>query len=797
MADEEDYMKKIIILFILIFIGLCFNSIPTPVLALESSSPAGGDTVFFDPLISHIGGYSANAVLVEGDHAYIGMGPDLTILDITNPNHPTLTASLHISGTRTLEDIEKRGNHLFVIGASTLFIINVADLNEPILMGSNAVAGYDDALSLALSGNYAYIGYRDGLRIVDITEPSHPVAIDAYPSIPRIHDIVIIGNYAYLALAAEGTVYSGLLILDISTPSAIVFVNVPTLQPGAMGLAIVGNYVYLAQHGLHIVDISDPSHPTEVGYCACHAEEEIDTNITVQGHYAYVSNSTRGLLIIDIADPTQPVLMSTYDPVKLSSIFQVWNATVAGNYAYVTVGIPAGIDIVDISNPTAPVKVGDYNVPGQVWDVAIFNNFAYVADIIGLHVIDISDPAKPTQVGSYKIQAQLSDIQVNGQYVYIVGVERGLWIMDVSDPFHPTEVSYFHIPTFPRRVTVVGDYAYIADVWRGVHIIDVSNPKMPTEIGLIDTEAGDVTVVGRYAYVTHRGLQIFDISDPKHPSLKGEYSIEENPPSEIPSLDVTVIGNYAYLAAKGSLHILDVSDPTKPTVVGTVLTPLIHYYAIEVGVSGNYVYVADSDGINIFDVSDPATPKRMAYVGFIAINSIGYGFVVAGNYVYAGSANGLYILRSLQEVVTTSIAPIGGNLSASKGNLNLIFPSGAFTKTTDVTYKHLLADENTGDLRGVNATFQLTALEADTKQRATLAPDTTYTITFSYTNTNHTPIIENTLALYYRDNHQWVKAPTSVLDMSNKMITATSNQLTFWAVLGETKRLYLPVIFHD
>ena len=71
--------------------------------------------------------------------------------------------------------------------------------------------------------------------------------------------------------------------------------------------------------------------------------------------------------------------------------------------------------------------------------------------------------------------------------------------------------------------------------------------------------------------------------------------------------DVEVVGNYAYLADGDSgLQIIDISNPTNPTLKGNYDTP---DYAYGVQVVGNYAYVADGDsGLQIIDISNPTNP---------------------------------------------------------------------------------------------------------------------------------------------------------------------------------------------
>ncbi|MBE3038701.1 MAG: hypothetical protein IMZ62_07805, partial [Chloroflexi bacterium] len=68
------------------------------------------------------------------------------------------------------------------------------------------------------------------------------------------------------------------------------------------------------------------------------------------------------------------------------------------------------------------------------------------------------------------------------------------------------------------------------------------------------------------------------------------------------------------------------------------------------------------------------------------------------------------------------------------------------------------------------------------------------TITVQYTDAEEGPAIENTLALYWWDGSQWVKDPSSAVDTAANTVTAQPSHFSRWAVLGETWRLYLPLV---
>jgi hypothetical protein len=216
-------------------------------------------------------------------------------------------------------------------------------------------------------------------------------------------------------------------------------------------------------------------------------------------------------------------------------------------------------------------------------------------------------------------------------------------------------------------------------------------------------------------------------------------------------------------------------------------------YARGVAVTANYAYVADDNsGLRIINVASPAAP---AEVGFYDTPGYANGVALAGSYAYvAGSDPARAVLRLLRDKVTTSIPSSGGSLSSTSGDTSLVFSSGAFTATVTLTYRHLWTDQDVGPLAGIGRTFDLSAVYSDTGQVAQLAPGQSFTATVHYTDTELGPASESTLALYAWDGSQWVQEPSSVLDTSANTVSATPNHLGMFAVLGETHRLFLPVV---
>ncbi|NCR60545.1 MAG: hypothetical protein GPJ01_23870, partial [Microcystis aeruginosa LL13-06] len=114
------------------------------------------------------------------------------------------------------------------------------------------------------------------------------------------------------------------------------------------------------------------------------------------------------------------------------------------------------MQIIDISNPAAPTLKGNYDTSGNVLDVQIVGNYAYVADGgSGLQIIDISNPAAPTLKGNYDTSGNAYGVQIVGNYAYVADYGGGLKIIDVSDFTNPS-ISTVTLAVSPSSVTEDG-----------------------------------------------------------------------------------------------------------------------------------------------------------------------------------------------------------------------------------------------------------------------------------------------------------------------------------------------------
>ncbi|HMB68948.1 MAG TPA: hypothetical protein VKU85_06535, partial [bacterium] len=213
-------------------------------------------------------------------------------------------------------------------------------------------------------------------------------------------------------------------------------------------------------------------------------------------------------------------------------------------------------------------------------------------------------------------------------------------VVDVSDPTNPALSHTAPTSNAAIAVAVSGDHAFVADNSAGLHVVQVSAiVASPPAVGVYNTPdyANDVEISGDHAFVADwsTGLVILDITDPTAPTLAGTYDTAG------PALGITVAGDHAFVADGSSgLQVIDVSDPTSPTLVGTYDTPGM---GLEVVAAGDHVFVADfQDGLQVLDISDPAFP---ALAGSYNTPGFSYGVAVAGDHAFlADGASGLQVI---------------------------------------------------------------------------------------------------------------------------------------------------------
>jgi hypothetical protein len=162
-------------------------------------------------------------------------------------------------------------------------------------------------------------------------------------------------------------------------------------------------------------------------------------------------------------------------------------------------------------------------------------------------------------------------------------------------------------------------------------------------------------VVGNYVYLFVNGrLLIGDISNPSNPVLLSEIdNLGADPYGICEFGGIDVSGNYVYAACTWLLlRVVDVSNPEKPKLLGSVSTKTGAMGAVNVFVAGNYAYVAvigKYSGIYVFDVSNPESPELKGRLDVIDGDADGADVYVSTNgYIYVVDGENLKIIKLVE-----------------------------------------------------------------------------------------------------------------------------------------------------
>ncbi len=253
----------------------------------------------------------ARVVDVKDHEVYVQEGTDLTILNVTNP----------LLVRFKLCNLQERSHAVSVMDStvyavkrtSGLFqVFDISDPSAPRIAGSCRVPGNTPG-AVAAEGSLVFAANWNGkadtqqLHIIDISEPSTPTLLTSYgtPRGSTTYDIAVSGSD--LLVAAAG----GLWIIDVSKPRTPALLS--TFRGRARwvrGVDFSGSMAYIATSmatgasWLQIVDISDPSAPTQVGICRTPG---VAQDVAVLGTLAFVADREAGLEVIDVSDPANPI----------------------------------------------------------------------------------------------------------------------------------------------------------------------------------------------------------------------------------------------------------------------------------------------------------------------------------------------------------------------------------------------------------------------------------------------------------------------------------------------------------
>ena len=580
-------------LFLVILLALLAGGVTSAFGAARAQTgPAAGDPLEPD---GQIGGIT-NGLAARGDFVYIGVGPRLVVLDLSDLEMLDNYDDYRVGQTPPLPDIVR---------------------------------------DVVVDGNYAYVAAgTGGLRVIDISNPTAPREVAALAVGENARAIDHEGTTVYLGDNGP----SGLHVIDVSDPAAPRELGAAEWRAGIWEISAVGDYAYVADgYDLFIFDVADPTAPRQVGSVGTNCSA---LDVALAGHYAYVADHDNcGLLIADISDPTIQTHVSYAFPeeafylnptLRSSDQHESVRVEVAGQYAYVAHKVVIYADngetytwsqltIFDITNPAAPDPVARFNLNenrpySQVTDLVIDGSAAYLSTVDGwLYVIDLTD---------LRLRNPVDHHLVLGPVVGVVA-DEGRVSAATPNALHDGFESSLDRSNFLLRRTMeerivswsgeggVGYMTTESDVIAfDLHGVDELFGPMPTELGRNSPSQRPFHTAqdgGRLWLFYYRDGEIV-IADATSPGRFSGGGAVPTPEALSYNPSRVVVGNgLAYLFYfESPPWMIDLRGDT-PQPIGFLGDEAVE----DVVTIGDVAYAATGDGLRRYDLTDPASPRPL------------------------------------------------------------------------------------------------------------------------------------------------------------------------------------------
>lgn len=600
-------------------------------------------------MVNQIGG-EITAVDIIDNTAYLGIGPRLVILDVSNSTSPQLIGQSDIlSGV--VQDFVLVGNFAYVAtGQNGFWIIDVSNPFSPQVVSFKSQTS--EAQQIKYQDDHLFVlGMKEGealeneLVIYSLTEPEN-ITERSRLSLPFrffYGDMILDDEFIFLADNYSSQLY----IVDTTQLEQPLLVTTISIVKNAVKTLSNKTLYILANGDLQILDVSDTQHTVAIAQVDNLIEDywQIEKMVVrkdllfISAWYCDQTPCGATLFVFDISQPGQTEQITSIDIdgglidirlindkvyVTTSSLllitqspewhqlgrfqdYGVYSAfdqlAIADERLYAVNSLGRGISIFSLEQPTQPVRVGLYS--GAFDEVAAGDNQIYPSARWqeGLHQVDVRVPGLPRQTSILGEDASVDGPPVleDGRLYALLNGHLG--ILDVTNPDGMLLLNDLDVNTQeygPFRYISVSDNIVYALGHQGIHLLDTGTPAAIVEIGFIPEEDDMCALTAREGYVfvysaasycsqnnTEGGrLTIYDASNPTAIHKVGGLEIVA------PVETMLLKDDYLYLV-NGDLVLVDVSQLDSPQIIGFFPTPGKAYAA---AIFDGLIYVADGAG---------------------------------------------------------------------------------------------------------------------------------------------------------------------------------------------------------
>ncbi len=416
-------------------------------------------------------------------------------------------------------------------GSGTVLVIgDVSDISDPqiegfldlgMLIGDIVAVGNT---VIVAAGNFD--GSPGAVITVDVSDRANPTMISQTSTPLPANSLAVADGIAFVGLVNPREPGDGqLMVVDLTHPDFSGNLSLPG-WPEALILDGETLWVNELGTGARAFDVTAPFNPLELAFLSGNVRDlDADDGILYLAQWG--SNHDDALRIVDVSDPSSPTELAHYDATRPRKV------DVFGRAAYL-LSAPSEtsirLDLVDVSPPDDPTRLGVLSIGGSGGDLLI-NDLSVAASIAylthsqgGPVVVNTLDATEPRVAGTFHTPGLAMSLALDGDLLALAAGSSGLAVIDLAgDGAELPTPSDTQLP-FAQDVALANGYAFVASWGHGIRIYDVSNPSQPQEIAVVETGyrffrtvVSDDILYASFLGSPYVRTAIFDVSDPAHP----------------------------------------------------------------------------------------------------------------------------------------------------------------------------------------------------------------------------------------------------------------------------------------
>jgi hypothetical protein len=223
-------------------------------------------------------GGGIQGITIVGDLAYLGMGPRLAAVDISQHAQPKLVSQSGVLPGRVTQVLQISGEPapLLLVSAGKYLVMmdgsnpaGLKPINQLALDGAITAMAWDSRTSILYSGGsiyrppWNYTGFISAVRIT----PDHRLELSDSVPMPERPLSLALGNGSLFA-GAEGD-GGGLYHVQLNTPGKLsspnrVIASTPEKPLQPLRMQVVGERLYLSYQDIEAYDITNPDQPRQI-----------------------------------------------------------------------------------------------------------------------------------------------------------------------------------------------------------------------------------------------------------------------------------------------------------------------------------------------------------------------------------------------------------------------------------------------------------------------------------------------------------------------------------------------------